>query len=151
MKCREVKGALDRRTGVAPADADALALHLRACPDCAAVARTRRLTRLLLEVLTPDQEPSPHFFTRLRARLGEAEPQTLDFRFPLKVVIPALASLTLILASGAYLLSPPPPSPAQSFLESPAGCSDTFSFLGIPRPNRDQILASILEEEKQTP
>jgi hypothetical protein len=151
MKCREAKEALDRRAALASAEADALALHLGACPDCAAVARTRRLTRLLLQVLAADEEPSPHFLTRLRARLRDAEPQTFGFHFPLKALIPTLASLTLILASGAYLLSPPPPSPVQSFLESPAGGSETFSFLGIPRPTHDQILASILDDEKRTP
>jgi hypothetical protein len=88
---------------------------------------------------------------RLRARLREAEPRTLGFRFPLKALVPTLASLTLMLASGAYLLSPPPPSPVQSFLDSPAGGSEIFSSLGIPRPTRDQILASILESEERTP
>jgi hypothetical protein len=151
MKCRDAKEALDRRTALASAEADALARHLGACPGCAAVARTGRLTRLLLEVLTPDEDPSPHFITRLRARLRDAEPQTLRFRFPLKALVPTLASLTLMLAIGAYLLSPPPPSPVQSFLDSPAGGSEIFSSLGIPRPTHDQILASILEEEKRTP
>lgn len=151
MRCREAKEALDRRTGLASAEADALALHLRACPDCAAVARTRRLTRLLLQVLTADDEPSPYFMARLRARMGEAAVSPVAPRFGIRLLVPTLASLTLILASGAYLLSPPPPAPALSFLDSPTGGSETFSFLGIPRPTHDQILASILDEEKQTP
>ena len=151
MKCREAKEALDRRTALASAEADALTLHLRACPDCAAVARTRRLTRLLLEVVTAGDEPSPYFMARLRARIGEATDSPVAPRFWVRLLVPTLASLTLMLASGAYLLSPPPPSPVLSFLDSPAGGSETFSFLGIPRPTRDQILASILEEEKRTP
>ena len=151
MKCREAKEALDRRTALASAEADALARHLRACPDCAAVARTRRLTRLLLQALTADDEPSPYFMARLRARIGEATDSPVAPRFGIRLLVPTLASLTLMLASGAYLLSPPPPSPVLSFLDSPAGGSETFSFLGIPRPTHDQILASILEEEKRTP
>jgi len=151
MKCREAKEALDRRTAVASAEADALARHLRACPDCAAVARTRRLTRLLLQALTADDEPSPYFMARLRARMGETAAPSIAPRFWIRLLVPTLASLTLMLASGAYLLSPPPPSPVLSFLDSPAGGSETFSFLGIPRPTHDQILASILEEEKRTP
>jgi len=151
MKCRDAKEALDRRTALASAEADALTLHLRACPDCAAVARTRRLTRLLLEVVTAGDEPSPYFMARLRARMGEAAVSPVAPRFWIRLLVPTLASLTLMLASGAYLLSPPPPSPVLSFLDSPAGGSETFSFLGIPRPTRDQILASILEEEKRTP
>jgi len=151
MKCRDAKEALDRRTALASAEADALTLHLRACPDCAAVARTRRLTRLLLEVVTAGDEPSPYFMARLRARMGETAAPSIAPRFWIRLLVPTLASLTLMLASGAYLLSPPPPSPVLSFLDSPAGGSETFSFLGIPRPTRDQILASILEEEKRTP
>jgi len=151
MKCRDAKEALDRRTALASAEADALTLHLRACPDCAAVARTRRLTRLLLEVVTAGDEPSPYFMARLRARIGEATDSPVAPRFWVRLLVPTLASLTLMLASGAYLLSPPPPSPVLSFLDSPAGGSETFSFLGIPRPTHDQILASILEEEKRTP
>jgi len=151
MKCRDAKEALDRRTALASAEADALTRHLRACPDCAAVARTRRLTRLLLQALTADDEPSPYFMARLRARMGETAAPSIAPRFWIRLLVPTLASLTLMLASGAYLLSPPPPSPVLSFLDSPAGGSETFSFLGIPRPTHDQILASILEEEKRTP
>ena len=151
MKCREAKEALDRRTALASAEVDALALHLRACPECAAVAQTRRLTRLLFEVVTADDEPSPYFMARLRARMGEAADSPVASRFGIRLLVPTLASLTLMLASGAYLLSPPPPSPVLSFLDSPAGGSEAFSFLGIPRPTHDQILASILEEEKRTP
>src|SRR3990170_8070869 len=70
MKCREAKETLDRRRALASAEADALALHLRACPHCAAVARTRRLTRLLLQALAADDEPSPYFMARLRGPPG---------------------------------------------------------------------------------
>jgi hypothetical protein len=104
-----------------------------------------------LEVLTPDQEASPHFFTRLRARLREAERPAPHSQFGFRAVVPALASLIVILAGATYLLSPPPPSPTLSFLDSPTGGSETLSFLGIPRPTHDQILASILEAEDRTP
>lgn len=148
MKCREAKGAIERWGALAPAEADELSVHLRSCPKCTAIARSDRLTRLLLEVLTPDQEPSPHFFVRLRARLCEAEPGS---RFWVKALVPTLASLTLILASVAYLLSPPPPLPVLLFLDSRAGASETFSFLGIPHSTRDQVLASILGAEERAP
>ncbi len=151
MKCREAKTAIARWGGPTAGEVDELSLHLHSCSRCATVARSQRLTRYLLEVLTPDQEASPHFFTRLRARLREVERPAPHAQFPLKALIPALASLTLILASATYLLSPPPPSPVLSFLDSPAGGSETFSFLGIPRPTHDQILASILEAEERTP
>ena len=153
MKCREAKGAIQRWRALTPEETDELSVHLRSCPKCAAIARSDRLTRLLLEVLTPDEEPSPHFFARLRTRLCEAEPPALSSRFWVKALVPTLASLTLILASLAYLLSPPPPSPALLVLDSRVGASETFSFLGIPQPthDHDQVLASILGAEERAP
>lgn len=151
MKCREAKGAIRRGENLTPAEADGLSVHLRSCSECAAVARSQRLTRLLLEVLTPDQELSPRFMMGLRARLREVEPPALHAQFPLKALVPTLASLTLILASVTYLLSPLPPVPVLPFPDSPVVASEPFSFLGIPQPTRDQVLASILGAEERAP
>lgn len=152
MKCREARQAITRRSVLASAEADVLSVHLRDCPGCAAIARSDRLTRLLLEVLAPDEQPSPYFLTRLRARLAEVRPPILGPPFWVKALVPALASLTLMLGSIAYLLSPPASPPLVfPFLESRTVTPETLSVLGIPQPTRDQVLASILGVEEQVP
>jgi anti-sigma factor RsiW len=152
MKCREAKGALDRRTILGSEEADALARHLGACPNCAAIARTRRLSRLFLDALTADEGPSPYFMARLRARLGEIAVSPVAPRFWVKLLVPTLATLTLILGSAAYFLSPhSSPPPLLQLLHSQAGASETFVYLGIPQPTREQVLASVLGVEEQAP
>lgn len=152
MKCRKARQAMTRRGILTSPEAEELAVHLADCPGCAAIARRDRLTRLLLGALAPDEQPSPDFFARLRARLREVDPPAFQSRFWVKALVPTLASLTLILGSITYLL-PPPASPAVSFyfLHSGAVAPETFAVLGIPPPTRDQVLASVLGVEEQAP
>jgi hypothetical protein len=142
---------MHRDRTLTPQETDELSAHLRSCLQCTAIARSDRLTRLLLGVLTADEQLSPYFLARLRARLREAQPPAWDSRWWVKALLPAVASLTLILAGIVYLLSPPPPSPIFLFLDSRAVASETYALLGIPQPTHDQILASVLEAEERAP
>ncbi len=152
MKCRKARQAMTRRGILTSREADELAVHLADCPGCAAMARRDRLTRRLLEVLAPDEQPSPNFFARLRARLREVDRPAYRSRFWVKALVPALASLTLILGSIAYLLPPPASSVVSlQLLHSGAVAPETFAVLGIPPPTRDQVLASVLGVEEQVP
>jgi hypothetical protein len=152
MKCREARQAIAQRGVMTSPVANELSVHLRVCPGCAAIARSDRLTRLLLEALAPDEQPSPDFFARLRARLREVAPPASGSPFWVKALVPTLASLTLMVASIAYLL-PPPASSAVSFhfLHPGAVTPETFAVLGIPPPTRDQVLLSVLGVEEQVP
>lgn len=152
MKCREARQAIAQRGVTTSPVADELSVHLRDCPGCSAMARSDRLARLLLEVLVPDEQPSPHFFVRLRARLRDVEPPASGSPFWVKALVPALVSLTLMLGSIAYLLSPPAsPAALFRFLHSGTVPPETFSALGIPQPTRDRVLASVLGVEEQVP
>ncbi len=150
MKCREARQAITQRGVITSPEADELSVHLRDCPECAAVARSDRVTRLLLEVLAPDEEPSSYFLARLRARLADVRSPTLGSPFWVKALVPTLASLTLMLGSITYILSPPGPPPVQfRFLHSRAVPSETYSLLGIPEPTREQVLVSVLGMEEE--
>ncbi len=152
MKCRDARRALTQRGGAASPLAEELSVHVRNCPRCAAIARSDRLARLLLEVLAPDEQPSPHFFARLRARLRELEPPAFHSPFWVNALVPTLVSLTLMMGSIAYLLSPPAPPAAFFRLLHPGSVApETFSVLGIPQPTRDQVLASVLGVEEHIP
>src|SRR5262249_1666674 len=77
--------------------------HLEACPACARELRLLSLPRRLGRAL-PVFEPSPFFYQRLRAQLDSAAaPQPVTVWQILlglsRQVVPALASITLVLVS----------------------------------------------------
>ena len=118
MNCKQLRESMLDLAQTAAVSAEAQE-HLRACPACAAELESVRRTMTLLDEWKAP-EPSPHFDSRLRARLRDEAPKgpgLLEF-----LRRPALAAaFTLLFVAGLFLFQngqvptgtksvPPPPA-----------------------------------------
>jgi len=84
--------------------------HLQACEDCAQELRTlEQQSRLLRSLASPEAEPRAGFYARVMERIESQQTSIwalfLERRFGLRV---AIASATLAVLMGAYLVSTEP-------------------------------------------
>jgi len=94
--CRSIDGELTA------SESNNLHLHLQECPSCARELRLLSIPRRIGRAI-PVLQPSPHFYSKLRARL-ESESQSLTIWQIILVLsrhfVPALAAITLALLLG---------------------------------------------------
>jgi hypothetical protein len=108
MDCNSARSMLFRLLDdeVHPGERQGLDAHLRTCPSCAREQKILMFPRRLARSI-PALEPSPFFYSRLKARL-ERESQSITIWQVMigmsRQIVPALATVTLVIISlFAYL------------------------------------------------
>ena len=158
MTCRDVKQLLTReeREGLALADDSELALHLKSCRRCSEALKVVRLSSTLLRSLREEVGgPDPTFYSRLQARLADAEPSRPDS--DLLQALGLARRLIPALAMGVLLLAGVTLSTGESRSSLPVqvrGGTDVYAFsldeVNLPgmveEPNRDQMLEFALRQ-----
>ena len=103
MECSVVRSLLFRLMDdeLPPEERGLLNVHLASCPSCAREWKILTLPRRIGRSI-PALEPSPFFYTRLRARL-ESEAQSITWWQIIlglsRQIVPALATVTLVVVS----------------------------------------------------
>lgn len=157
MECSSAREWLFRRLDdeLSSSELERLDAHLAQCPSCAREWRLltwpQRLSRAI-----PALEPSPFFYSRLRARLQSEEQSVTLWQIILglsRQIVPAMAAVTLVLLSFfAYLQVRDPRADVISAYDRIFTSSDRSQML----LNTDQseitdesVLLAISEQERR--
>jgi hypothetical protein len=156
MECGIVRSWLFRLMDdeLSPEERERLDSHLGSCPSCVREWRILTLPRRIGRSI-PALEPSPFFYTRLKARLEKEERSITMWQVILGLshqIVPALATVTLVIVSlFAYLEYRGPAPDLYQAYDSIFMSGDRPTRMVIAEEITDESLLHALAEQPLTP